>query len=132
MSNDTETPGALTAGMLAMLMAEPPRDLLGLALRWIPVDAGRAYRIAALGCAVMRAAGMNLTVRKPKDETAAKAADDFRRWLSGTRDKSAEEAALRIYSLHFACQMVPPDTETRVVTEAASALYGWFSAGRWS
>lgn len=86
MSNDTDTAGGLPAGVLAMLMAEPPRDLLGLALRWIPVDADRAYRIAALGCAVMRAAGMNLTVRKPKDEAAAKAAEDFRRWLSGTRD----------------------------------------------
>jgi hypothetical protein len=132
MSNDTETADGLPAGVLAMLMAEPPADLLGLALRWIPVDAGRAYRIAALGCAVMRVAGMDLTARKPKDEPAAEVAEDFRRWLFGTRDRSAEETALRIYSLHFACQMTPPETESWDVTEAAGKLYGWFSAGRWS
>jgi hypothetical protein len=126
--SETELP----AGLLAMLTAEPPRDLLGLALRWIPVDTVRAYRIAAAGCAEMRGARIDLTARKPKDDPAAQVTGDFRLWLSATRDGSAEETALRIFSLHFACQRVPPDAGPRIVTEAAGVLYRWFSAGRWS
>ena len=126
MSNETE-PG-MPAGMTAMLLAEPPADLLGLALRWVPVDAEQACRIAALGCALMRG-GVDLTVKRPADEPAIQVAEHYRVWLRGTRDNSAEETALRIYSLHFALQMTPPETVPASVVKAAGTLRNWFADG---
>ena len=129
MSNETET--ELPAGMLAMLLAEPPADLLGLALRWVPVDTEQAYRIAALGCAMMRG-GIDLTVKRPGDEPAVKLAEYYRDWLRHTNDGSAGNAALRIYVLHFAMQMTPPDTVPANVLKAADLIRGWVADGKLS
>ena len=124
MSTETELP----AGVLAMLVAEPPANLLALALRWVPVDAGQACRIAALGCALMRS-GVDLTVKRPADEPAMQIAEHYREWLRNTRDTSAGETALRIYSLHFALQMTPPETVPASVVKAAAMLRNWFAEG---
>lgn len=129
MSNSTET--ELPAGMLAMLLAEPPADLLGLALRWVPVDTERACRIAAMGCAMM-CGGIDLTVKRPADEPSVKVAEYYRAWLRDTRDDSAGETALRIYVLHFALQMTPPDTLPASVLKAADLLHRWFADGKLS
>jgi hypothetical protein len=126
MSSETET--ELPAGTLAMLLAEPPDGLLGLALRWVPVDTGQACRIAALGCAMMRGS-IDLTARRPADEPAMQSAEYYREWLRGTRDTSAGETALRIYSLHFALQMTAPETVPANVVKAAGMLRNWFADG---
>jgi hypothetical protein len=132
MSNEPET--ELPAGVLAMLLAEPPANLLGLALRWVPVDTGRACRIAALACAMTRG-GVDLTVKRLGDDPVVQVAEFYRAWLAGTGDVPAEEMALRIYTLHFALQMTPPGTSPDGVVKAADLLYGWFAVSktrRWS
>ena len=126
MSTETET--GLPAGTLAMLLAEPPANLLGLALRWIPVDTDQACRIAAIGCAMMRGS-VDLTVKRPAEEPVMQVAEHYRTWLRGTRDTSAEETALRIYSLHFALQMTTPETAPANEVKAAAALRNWFADG---
>lgn len=130
MTNETETDG-LPAGTLAMLLAEPPADLLGLALRWAAVDVEQACRIAALGCAMMRG-GVDLTAKRPADEPAMQVAGYYRTWLRDTRDDSAGETALRIYVLHFALQMTKPDTAPADVVKAAEMLHKWFAGGKLS
>jgi hypothetical protein len=129
MSNETET--ELPAGMLAMLLAEPPADLLGLALRRVPVDTEQACRIAALHCAMMRG-GVDLTAKRPAEEQAFQVAEYYREWLRDTRDTSAGETTLRIYVLHFAIQMTPPDTAFTSVLRAADLLHKWFAGGKLS
>jgi hypothetical protein len=126
MGSETET--ELPAGTLAMLLAEPPANLLGLALRWVPVDTEQACRIAALGCAMIRDS-VDLTVKRPSDEPAMQIAEHYRTWLRGTHDTSAGETALRIYSLHFALQMTTPETVPANVVKAAAMLRNWFADG---
>ena len=133
---ETGTPGIPPAAMIAMLLAEPPASLLGLALRWVPADPLIACRIAALECALMKAP-LNPAARKPENEPAAKLLTEFEEWLRPGKDAAAELTALRIYSLWFACQLTPPpmpgttDADARrQLTDAAGLLVRWFEDGK--
>jgi len=135
---ETGTPGPPPAALIALLLAEPPANLLGLALRWVPADQLTACRIAALACTLIKAP-LNPAAPKPEHEPAAKLLAELEKWLRPGKDTTAEHTALRVYCLFFACQLTPPvpdiadaaalSAAAGQVTAAADCLMRWSETG---
>jgi hypothetical protein len=132
---ETGAQDTLPAGLTAMLLAEPPADFLGLALRWLPVDQAIACRLAALACALLKAP-LNPAAANPEDQPGAKILTEFEQWLRPGKDTTVQRTALRIFCLHFACQPPPPPPGTKdaaalkQIITAADWLLRWAENGK--